>query len=61
MIDLDALKQFLSKANAPHAFGTAQMEREDDRSRTITFCNGQWSMNDNFFGGEPYGGRQVVH
>jgi hypothetical protein len=60
MIDLDELKGFLAKANMPHADGSAPMIKETDGSRTIVFEDGPWSMHDNFFGGEPYGGRQIV-
>lgn len=60
MINLDELKAFLKKADMPHATGTAEIKHEADGSRTITFEEGRWSMHDNFFGGEPYGGRQVV-
>ena len=60
MIDLKELHVFLAKANLPHADGSAQIIREQDGSRTIVYLDGDWSMNDNFFGGEPYGGRQVV-
>lgn len=45
----------------PHATGTAEIVTEQDGSRSITYQEGQWSMHDNFFGGEPYGGRQIVH
>ncbi len=60
MIDVDKLKQFLHKANMPHAKGTADMSKENNGSRTIRFSDGDWSMEDNFFGGEPYGGQQIV-
>ena len=60
MIDLEALKQFLIKANKPHATGTAALRKEANGSRTITFKDGEWNMEDNFFGGEPYGGQEVV-
>ncbi len=44
----------------PHADGSAEMVVEADGSRSIVFEEGHWRMHDNFFGGEPYGGRQVV-
>lgn len=34
--------------------------KEKDGSTTITHKSGKWSMHDNFFGGEPYGGREIV-
>lgn len=60
MMKLQELKAFLVKANMPHANGTANIKKEKNGSRTITFEDGKWSMEDNFFGGEPYGGQQVV-
>lgn len=60
-VDLAALKRFLHKANMPHATGTSNIRNEKDGSRTITFVDGDWRMHDNFFGGEPYGGRMVVY
>lgn len=33
---------------------------ESDGSQTVTVENGDWRFHDNFFGGEPYGGREVV-
>jgi hypothetical protein len=59
-VDTGALKQFLYRANQPHAAGTAGARREGDGSRTIVFAEDEWAMHDNVFGGEPYGGRQVV-
>lgn len=44
----------------PHATGSSNVIKESDSSRTITFKDGDWRMHDNFFGGEPYGGRMVV-
>ena len=61
MIDLEELRKFLNNADKPHADGTAKIIREEDGSSTITFSEGEWSMHDNFFGGEPYGGRQIVY
>lgn len=34
--------------------------KEKDSSTTISFTKGKWFAHDNFFGGEPYGGRLVV-
>jgi hypothetical protein len=56
MFSLISLQKFLNKADKPHADGTAEIRREADGSRTITFRDGMWSMHDNFFGGEFYGG-----
>lgn len=34
--------------------------KNPDGSTTIEHENNPWSMHDNFFGGEPYGGREVI-
>ena len=34
--------------------------KEIDGSTTIIFERGVWKSHDNFFGGEPYGGRMVI-
>lgn len=34
--------------------------KESDGSETITFESGDWKFHDNYFGGEPYGGRTVI-
>ncbi len=44
----------------PHATGQAEVKTEVDGSRTIEYEEGDYRMHDNFFGGEPYGGRLVV-
>ncbi|MCA9325096.1 hypothetical protein KDA23_03470 [Candidatus Saccharibacteria bacterium] len=59
-VNLDRLRDFLIKANMPHATGTADIKKEGDGSRTISFSDGDYRMDDNFFGGEPYGGRLVI-
>lgn len=56
----DELKAFLMRANMPHATGAAKTTKESDGSRTIEYAEGDWRMHDNFFGGEPYGGRLVI-
>ncbi|MCA9349035.1 hypothetical protein KC878_02705 [Candidatus Saccharibacteria bacterium] len=60
-LNLEELRVFLNKADKPHADGTAKIVREPDGSSSISFADGNWKMHDNFFGGEPYGGRQVVY
>lgn len=57
---LKELQEFLMKANMQHAFGKGEIVAEDDKSRTIEFTDGDYRMHDNFFGGEPYGGRLVI-
>ena len=47
---------------ATYAAGSsAQKIVNDDQSKTLTFKLGDWEYNDNYFGGEPYGGREVVY
>lgn len=40
--------------------GLDDEKKEADRSTTIELYRGHWRFNDNFFGGEPYGGREVI-
>lgn len=35
-------------------------EKETDGSTSIHYQEGEWKSHDNFFGGEPYGGREVI-
>lgn len=54
------LKAFIIKANKNgYASGNTGV-KEDDGSTTIIYKQGEWKEHDNFFGGEPYGGREVV-
>jgi len=61
-MNIQALKQFLFASNqAGYAGGEAKKWlKETDHSTTIPFTKGDWKSQDNFFGGEPYGGRLVV-
>jgi Domain of unknown function (DUF5680) len=34
--------------------------REVDHSTTIAYESGEWRFHDNYFGGEPFGGREVA-
>ena len=62
-MDDEGLKKYLHSA-AKHGYADKVNERrwakEDNRSTTIRHADGPWSLDDNFFGGEPYGGREVV-
>lgn len=62
MINQEELKEFLLAANqAGYASGDETKEiKETDGSKTIIFESGDWKSHDNFFGGEPYGGRTIV-
>jgi hypothetical protein len=58
----EALRQFLLDSNkAGYAGGDEKAWRqEEDGSTTISYERDGWSLHDNFFGGEPYGGRTIV-
>lgn len=62
MINLNELKSFLVKAKkATYASGDESVKIiNDDKSTTLIFEEGDWKYHDNYFGGEPYGGREVV-
>ncbi|HPO06241.1 MAG TPA: DUF5680 domain-containing protein [Candidatus Gracilibacteria bacterium] len=62
MLNFSALKSFLLKAKvATYASGeSAIKQKEKDGSTTLTFTQGDFLYHDNYFGGEPYGGREVV-
>lgn len=61
---LPELEAFLDEANkAGYAAGESrEWVKEPDGSTTIAYesKDGLWRYHDNFFGGEPYGGREVV-
>ena len=62
-MDERGVREYLLKA-AKHGYADKAGEREwakqPDKSTTIRHADGRWSLDDNFFGGEPYGGREVV-
>ena len=61
MINTKELIEFLDKANkVGYANIFAKKIKEKDKSKTIIFKEGDWLFHDNYFGGEPYGGRGVV-
>lgn len=61
-MDKKALKKFLIETKkAGYGVGNSKAWiKEKDGSTTIPFELGDWRMHDNFFGGEPWGGREVV-
>ena len=61
-INIDELKSFILKASrATYASGNESVkEKQLDGSTTIQYSDGQYKFHDNYFGGEPYGGREVV-
>jgi hypothetical protein len=56
------LRQFLVDSNNAGYAGGEEKKwiKELDGSTTIPFAKGPWKSHDNFFGGEPYGGRIIV-
>lgn len=56
------LKQFIYNASrATYASGDESIKaKQPDGSTTIEYHEGDWAYHDNYFGGEPYGGREVV-
>ncbi len=56
------LKQFIYNASrATYASGDESIKvKQSDGSTTIEFMAGDFKFHDNYFGGEPYGGREVV-
>jgi len=62
MVDLNELCKFLVKAKkSTYATGeTAKKIVEADKSTTLIFEDGDLKYHDNYFGGEPFGGREVV-
>ena len=61
-MNVNDLRQFLLDSNkAGYAGGEEkQWIKESDGSTTIPYAKGDFRSHDNFFGGEPYGGRVVV-
>jgi hypothetical protein len=61
-MEIEKLSEFLIASNAAgYAGGEAKKwTKEADGSTSIPFEKGKWKSHDNFFGGEPYGGRTVV-
>lgn len=61
-MDKEQLRQFLIYCGK-EGYAAIQDEdeiREEDQSTSITLTQGPWKFHDNYFGGEPYGGREVV-
>lgn len=61
-IDKDTLKDFILEASRnTYASGDESIkQKQADGSKTIEFKKGSYAYHDNYFGGEPYGGREVV-
>lgn len=51
----------MEAGRATYASGDESVKcKESDGSTTIRYSRGEYCMHDNYFGGEPYGGREVV-
>lgn len=61
-MDIEQLRHFLLGSNAAGYAGGEEKKwiKESDGSTTIPYEKGEWKSHDNFFGGEPYGGRIIV-
>ncbi|MBI2514692.1 hypothetical protein HYV91_00665 [Candidatus Wolfebacteria bacterium] len=61
-MDKEELRHFLIDSNKAGYAGGEEKKwiKEADGSTTIPFEAGAWRSHDNFFGGEPYGGRIIV-
>jgi hypothetical protein len=61
-MDIKQLKAFLieTKKGGYGAGNDNVWVKEKDGSTTINFKSGDFRMHDNFFGGEPFGGRVIV-
>lgn len=61
-VDLEQLTNFIIEAHkAGYASGQENIwKKQSDGSTAITYQNKDWLFHDNYFGGEPYGGREVV-
>jgi hypothetical protein len=62
MVNKEQLRQFLVASNQAGYAGGEEKKwvKEPNHSTTIPFAKGAWESDDNFFGGEPFGGRTVV-
>jgi hypothetical protein len=62
MINIQNFKEFLVKAKkSTYASGDVSKKVvESDKSTTLVFEDSGFKYHDNYFGGEPYGGREVV-
>lgn len=60
-MNINEIQQFLVKANR-NGYGNESIKPvdESDLSHTIIFKENNLTFNDNYFGGEPFGGREVI-
>jgi len=59
---MNNLKQFILEASKnTYASGNENIRKKGkDNSTTIVYEKGDYKYHDNYFGGEPYGGREIV-
>ena len=62
MIDTGTLTAFLVDftKNGYVTGDESAWKKEADGSTSISYRKGKWHAHDNFFGGEPFGGREVI-
>lgn len=58
-MNLDDLKEYL-RVVSKEGYATNDGFKNDDHSSTIMNVKGEWSMKDTFYGGEPYGGSEII-
>lgn len=60
-MDINELKRFFCKAQK-NGYPNEKVEvaNEKNGSYTITYKEGPWFFHDNFFGGEPFAGKDVI-
>ena len=63
MININDLISFINEANSAgyEQDKPLNLKKETNGSTTIYYQKNDWEFHDNFFGGEPYGGRNVIH
>lgn len=61
-LNLNDLRLFIiaSTKSGYAGVGEAGKKEESDGSKTFSFQKDDWKSHDNYFGGEPFGGRTVV-
>ena len=61
-MDIQKLKEFILEASR-NTYASEDVNirvKQEDNSTTIIYEKDDWKYHDNYFGGEPYGGREVV-
>ncbi len=62
IVQKENLKKFIWEASrATYASGDETLrKKQNDGLTTMQFQKGAYRYHDNYFGGEPYGGREVI-